>query len=47
MVEKYWDRLMPELYEHLKPMPYDASVQMEKDLAVDLRNQGYTVIGGH
>ena len=47
VVEKYWDRLMPELYEHLNPMPYDAAVQMEKDLAEDLRNQGYTVTGGH
>ena len=47
VVKKYWDRLMPELYEHLNPMPYDAAVQMEKDLAEDLRNQGYTVTGGH
>ena len=47
VVEKYRDRLMPELYEYLNPMPYDAAVQMEKDLAEDLRNQGYTVTGGH
>ncbi len=47
VVEKYCDRLMPELYEYLNPMPYDAAVQMEKDLAEDLRNQGYTVTGGH
>ena len=47
VVKKYWDRFMPELYEHLNPMPYDAAVQMEKDLAEDLRNQGYTVTGGH
>jgi len=28
-------------------MPYEAAVEMEKDLAEDLRNQGYTVTGGH
>ena len=47
VVERYGDRLLPELYEHLNPMPYDAAVQMEKDLAEDLRNQGYTMTGGH
>ena len=45
-VEKYGIRLMPELFEHLNPMPYDAAAQMEKDLAEDLRSQGYTVTGG-
>jgi hypothetical protein len=47
VVKKYGDRLLPELYEHLNPMPYEAAVEMEKDLAEDLRNQGYTVTGGH
>src|SRR5438477_12311750 len=47
VVKRYRDRLLPRLYEHLNPMPYDAAVQMEKDLAEDLRNQGYTVTGGH
>ena len=47
VVERYRDRLLPELYEHLNPMPYEAAVQMEKDLAEDLRNDGYTVTGGH
>ena len=46
-VKRYGLRLMPEFYEHLNPMPYDAAVQMEKDLAEDLRNAGYTVTGGH
>jgi hypothetical protein len=46
-VEKYGVRLMPELYAHLNPMPYAAAVQMEIDLAEDLRNEGYTVTGGH
>jgi hypothetical protein len=45
-VEKYGIRLMPELYEHLNPMPYAAAAQMEKDLAADLRAEGYTVTGG-
>ncbi len=46
LVRKYGVRLMPELYEHLNPMPFDAAAQMEKDLAEDLRNEGYTVTGG-
>ena len=46
VVEKYGVRLMPELYEHLNPMPFEAAVQMEKDLAEDLRSEGYTVTGG-
>src|SRR5438105_4952510 len=47
VVKRYGDRLLPELYEHLNPMPYEAAVEMEKDLAEDLRNLGYTVTGGH
>src|SRR3954454_11685137 len=46
VVEKYGVRLMPELYDHLNPMPFEAAVQMEKDLAEDLRSAGYTVTGG-
>lgn len=38
---------MPELYEHLNPMPYEAAAQMERDLTEDLRNAGYTVVGGY
>lgn len=45
-VEKYGIRLMPEFFEHLNPMPFEAAAQMEKDLAEDLRAQGYTVTGG-
>ena len=40
-------RLLPELYAHLNPMPFEAAAQMEKDLAEDLRREGYTVAGGH
>lgn len=47
VVRKYGLKLMPELYEYLNPMPYEAAVEMEKDLAEDLRVEGYTVTGGH
>jgi len=43
---RYGVRLMPELYAHLNPMPFEAATEMEKDLAGDLRNEGYTVAGG-
>ncbi len=44
--KKYGIRLLPELYAHLNPMPYEAAAQMEKDLTEDLRREGYTVLGG-
>jgi hypothetical protein len=47
LVKRYGVRLLPELYEHLNPMPFEAAVQMEMDLAEDLRRAGYTVTGGH
>jgi hypothetical protein len=47
VVRKYGVRLIPELYEHLNPMPFEAAVQMELELAEDLRAAGYTVTGGH
>jgi hypothetical protein len=47
VVRKYGVRLMPELYEHLNPMPFEAALQMELELAEDLRAAGYTVTGGH
>ncbi len=46
VVKKYGRRLMPQLYEHLNPMPYEAAAQIEKELAEDLRVEGYTVTGG-
>jgi len=46
VVKKYGLRLIPELYEYLNPMPFEAAAQMEKDLAEDLRADGYTVAGG-
>ena len=45
-VQKYGVRLLPDLYEYLNPMPYEAACQMEKDLAEELRESGYTVCGG-
>jgi hypothetical protein len=45
-VKRFGIRLLPELYEHLNPMPYEAAAQMEKDLTEDLKKAGYTVVGG-
>jgi predicted GIY-YIG superfamily endonuclease len=47
VVQRYGVRLLPQFYECFNPMPFEAATQMEKDLADDLRNQGYTVTGGH
>jgi hypothetical protein len=46
VVKRQGLRLLPELYEHLNPMPYEAAAQMEMDLAEDLRRAGYAVAGG-
>ena len=46
-VKRFGLRLLPELYAHLNPMPYEAAAQMERDLTEDLRRAGYTVVGGH
>lgn len=47
VVKEHGVRLMPELYAHFNPMPYEAAAEMERDLAEDLRREGYTVAGGH
>jgi hypothetical protein len=47
VVKRHGRRLMPELYAHLNPMPFEAAARMEQDLAEDLRREGYTVTGGH
>ena len=47
VVKRYGIGLLPELFAHLNPMPFDAAVQMEIDLAEDLRRAGPTVTGGH
>ena len=47
LVKRYGIRLLPDLYAHLNPMPFEAAARMEIDLAEDLRRGGYTVTGGH
>jgi hypothetical protein len=47
VVRRYGVRLLPELFAHLNPMPFEAAVVMEQDLAADLRRAGFTVTGGH
>jgi hypothetical protein len=47
IVRRYGVRLLPELYEFLNPMPFAAAAAMERELAEDLRAQGYAVAGGH
>jgi hypothetical protein len=47
VVRRYGQRLLPELFAHLNPMPYEAAAVMERELAEDLRAQGYIVFGGH
>ena len=47
LLKLYGTQLVPELYAHLNPMPFEAAVEMETDLAEDLRRAGYTVTGGH
>jgi hypothetical protein len=47
LVKRFGLRLLPELYEPLNPMPFEAAARMEVDLADDLRRAGYTVTGGH
>jgi hypothetical protein len=47
LVKRFGLRLLPQLYAHLNPMPFEAAAQMELDLAEDLRQAGYTVTGGH
>ena len=45
-VRKFGLRLMPELYECYNPMPYDAALDMEIELAIYLREKGYGVWQG-
>lgn len=45
-VKKFGLRLMPELYEVYNPMPYEAALDMEIELAIYLRERGYGVWQG-
>jgi hypothetical protein len=47
VVRKFGERLVPRLYEHLNPMPYNEAKAMEVFLADSLRKRGYAVFGGH
>ena len=40
-------KLRPDLYEFYNPMPLLESLELERDLAEDLRAKGYTILGGH
>ena len=42
-VRLYGQRLLPELYEGYNPMPYEAAREMEVELAIGLREEGYGV----
>ena len=42
-VQRFGLRLLPHLYAYANPMPYDAARDMEVELAIALREQGYCV----
>jgi hypothetical protein len=42
-VREFGLRLMPELYESFNPMPYDGARDMEVELAIGLREEGFGV----
>jgi hypothetical protein len=43
LVRKYGLRLLPELYHHFNPLPYELAQQMEPELARQLRDDGLAV----
>jgi len=47
IVRRFGERLVPRLYAHLNPMPYEKAKAMEQWLAESLRKRGYLVFGGH
>jgi hypothetical protein len=47
IVRRCGERLVPRLYEHLNPMPFDKAKEMEVILADSLRKRGFHVYGGH
>ena len=42
-VRQFGLRLLPRLYEVFNPMPYDGARDMEVELAIGLREEGYGV----
>ena len=47
VVTRCGERLVPRLYAHLNPMPYQKAAAMEVALADSLRKRGFLVYGGH
>ena len=47
IVRRFGERLVPKLYAHLNPMPFEEAVAMEVRLADQLRARGFQVFGGH
>ena len=45
-VRDFGKGLLPELFEFLNPMPYEAAQRMEVELAEELRAKGYAVWHG-
>ena len=45
-VQHYGVRLLPKLYAYANPMPYEAAREMEVELAIALRAQGFAVWQG-
>jgi predicted GIY-YIG superfamily endonuclease len=42
-VQKYGQRLLPDLFEGFNPMSYKAAVAMEIEIGIDLRSAGFGV----
>jgi len=42
-VQRFGLRLLPKLYAYANPMPYGAARDMEVELAIGLREEGYAV----
>jgi hypothetical protein len=47
VVRRFGERLVPRLYAHLNPMPYEKAQRIEAMLADSLRKRGFVVYGGH
>jgi hypothetical protein len=45
-VQRYGVQLLPELYEIYNPMPYEGAQDMEVELGIALREEGYAVWQG-
>jgi hypothetical protein len=45
-VKRYGLRLLPQLYAYCNPMPYEGAREMEVELAIGLREEGYGVWQG-